>query len=322
MYDSVFRDKGIFRFLDLPFEIRQQVYECLHRMNPIKLTQLAPWYPPPVHQACVLNSIIMDAAALPCPASYDRALAALDSLQKQPSSRAWSTSGPGDHTTELSSSSVSQPSLSPHRPFAGLPTALLLTNKQIYNECRELPFKLNEFVFVNWFASGLWGARCFINNLQPWQTAGMRYVRLEVLAKDLSGMYSAEWKDMCESWANGLRGLRLQILDDGSACGPSDGSGSGSGSGAMTSPDNRGGTRGIGQNLSVRSGNGLAQDWVSQSDGLGLLKGLRNLEIELCVPGWDDMAKLDWCRDLELVINEERREGMCVRVICVEKEKH
>jgi len=77
------------------------------------------------------------------------------------------------------------PLLSPYRPVAYLPSALLCTGRQIYLECRTIPFQANEFVFITWFSSGLSAARGFAGALKPWQRETMRFARLEIQARDL-----------------------------------------------------------------------------------------------------------------------------------------
>lgn len=53
-------------------------------------------------------------------------------------------------------------------PLCHLPTALLLTSRQLYLESRLLPFQTNEFSFVTWFSSGLSAARAVLAGWVAW----------------------------------------------------------------------------------------------------------------------------------------------------------
>ncbi|KAI1374288.1 hypothetical protein F4677DRAFT_175773 [Hypoxylon crocopeplum] len=276
-----------FPFMDLPLEIRLQVYRWLHLMTPIRLTQFAPWYPNPVNRVYYVKAVTLDEEDSSRCDSHP--LGVLDTIPRP-----------------IKASSL----LSACRPHCCLPTDMLRTSKQIYHECRQLPFLENEFVFVNWFASGLWAARSFIRGLRSWQIQTMRYARLELLSRDLSGRYAEEWRELCESWAAGLKGLRLKIL--------SGGGGSGAVVGTVSwvvagSPQKGAPT------VDVRDADGNAEDWIE--NGLKQLKQLRCLEVELCVADWDDKDKLDWCRSLEEAVNESKSDmEQPIRVSCVERE--
>jgi hypothetical protein len=94
-----------------------------------------------------------------------------------------------------------------------------------------LPFEQNEFVFLNWFSSGIYTARSFMRALKPWQRNTLRYARVEVLKRDLENSWVAsmvggrpgtgEWRDLCNLWSGdeeaglgkgGLWGLKLGIM--------------------------------------------------------------------------------------------------------------
>lgn len=285
-------DDGFFPFMELPQEIRLQVYHWLHLMTPIRLTQFAPWYPNPISRAYYVKPVTLD-IGLGLPRCESGTLV----LGETPRSMGVAPGTP--------------PLLSPCRPHCCMPTAMLRASKQIYLESRELPFLENEFVFVNWFASGLWAARSFIRGLRPWQTQTMRYARLELLSRDLSGRYADEWKELCESWASGLWGLRLKILSGG---GGGTSSTAGGVSWVVAGTPQKGAPM-----VQVRNEEGGAEEWIEK--GLKRLKKLRCLEVELSVADWDVKAKLDWCRSLEEAVNERKTDGEpYVRVNCVEKE--
>ncbi|KAI8961135.1 hypothetical protein F5Y11DRAFT_357914 [Daldinia sp. FL1419] len=282
-------DEGFFPFMELPLEIRLQIYRWLHLMTPIQLTQFAPWYPNPVYRAYHVKAVAMDA--------------------ETDSSRRNFGVPKGNQIPIAEYSQL----LSPYRPNCYMPTSMLIANRQIYHESRHLPFLENEFVFVNWFTSGLWAARSFLKRLQPWQLA-MRYARLELLSRDLMGRSLGEWKELCEAWAPGLKGLRLKILSGGG--GGRGGAGGGISTGGMwvvAGPPQKGALT-----VRIRDSDGSAAGWIE--GGLKLLKRLQYLEVELSVADWDARAKLEWCRSLEDTINESKTDTeRHVRVCCVER---
>ncbi|KAI6083953.1 hypothetical protein F4821DRAFT_180912 [Hypoxylon rubiginosum] len=298
-----------FPFMDLPLEIRLEVYRWIHLMTPIGPTQSKPWYRNPANGAYYVKNVTIDPDT-ELPGAQDD-----DDDAPAPKPKA-------------------SPVLLPCRPHCYVPTAMLRTSKQIYYETRELPFLENEFVFVNWFTSGPWAARSFMRGLQPWQRDTMRYARLELLSRDLSEKYSKEWTELCRFWAPGLRGLRLKILNGGGGYGGGVGGVGGQGQGG----EPEGGVFGIGTTVSgglswavvglpqrdappvrVRDEEGKAEKWIEE--GLKHLRQLRYLEIELAIADWDDRTKIEWCRDLEDAVNEKRVDTEpYVRVSCVEKE--
>lgn len=251
-------------FLSLPIEIRLLVYHWLHLMSPVRHAQLAPWYPSPVHSQYRLRRVK--------PMSYPE--------------------DDSEETLHGDSATKVEKLLSPYRPLSALPTNLLRANSQIYHETRLLPFKQNEFVFVNWFASGLWAAYAFTRALEPWQRSAMRFVRLEILARDVivSGNGREEWHTLCDRWADGLRGLRMKIV-----LGSSTGSGRSHGH--------------VGPRADA------ARQWVV--DGVGRMPGLETLEMEVVAVEMGSSEKMDWC---ELLERDLREVGLkMVEVICTEK---
>lgn len=52
-------DEAPFPFMELPLEIRLQVYRWLHLMTPITLTQFAPWYPNPVYRSYHVKTVTL-----------------------------------------------------------------------------------------------------------------------------------------------------------------------------------------------------------------------------------------------------------------------
>lgn len=279
------QEDPIFPFLDLPFEIRHQIYHWVHLMHPIKQAQLTPWYPTPVYSTYFLRIVCPYLGPSVC--EYD------GPIFEQPASTA---------PSRAADENDSAPLLSPHRPMAGIPSRLLRANRQIYQEARDISLSENEFVFVNWFASGLWAARSFTKGLQPWQQEKMRYVRLELLARDLAGNYAEEWQELCGLWACGIRGLRLKIMSGGGAFG----------SWVAENMPEKGAPL-----LEVRDCHGKLQHWVES--GLRSMTQLRHLEVELVITDWDSERKLRWCIELEEALADAVDSSHNVRVICVEK---
>ncbi|SPJ79564.1 uncharacterized protein FTOL_07955 [Fusarium torulosum] len=250
-------------FLSLPLEIRLQIYHWLHLMCPVRHAQLAPWYPTPVHCQYILQRVDPEASSEDTSSKHNK-----------------------ESRREL---------LSPYRPLSGLPAGLLRTNLQIYREARMIPFTHNEFVFVNWFASGLWAARAFTRALAPWQRAALRYVRLEVLARDVvvGGAGREEWRVLCTEWASGVRGLRMKMVLGASMS-------------VVTEPAFGGGA---GRRAEA------ARRWVGE--GLGLMARLERVEMEVVAREMSDAEKIEWCE----VLQEELREGGLQRVVVVCTEK-
>ncbi|RYP49294.1 hypothetical protein DL768_004977 [Monosporascus sp. mg162] len=289
---------GGFPFMSLPFEIRLMIYGYLHHMSPIKLpklmnstglSQLAPWYPRLPSRVYLLRRVAPHPKSdLDCPTTP---------LSTPHSERAPNVIGATNCSSPV-------PLLSPHRPTAGLPSSLLRASKELYYECRELPFLEGEFAFLTWFSSGLWAARWFMTALQPWQRDIMRYVRLEVFTTDLQGAYVEEWEELCVFWSQGLRGLRLKILGGGAAL-------LGAGVGGGSSKKNV-------STVQVKDAEGKVAPWIPR--GLKLMTRLEQLEVELLIPNWDNRMKLDWCHSLWEALNEpEIASNGPIRVICVEE---
>lgn len=269
-----------FPLMALPFELRLQVYHWVHLSQPIVPGRITPWYPTPIYSPYVSRRVRGRSTT----EDGNR-----DTPGVPPAGK------PRQHEPGLLSSS---------RPCGGIPTALLRANRQLYHEMREIPFAANEFEFVNWFASGLWAARSFVRPLQPWQQDAMRYVRLDILAKDLSGAYAAEWMELCGLWAKGLQGLRLRIA----GCGPF---------GAWVSDELPQGEAAAAMKT-TEGGRGLPRQWLEA--GLDQLAVLRHLEVELAIPEWDSEGKLAWCHGLEEAIGGKRSETQPhLKITCVEK---
>jgi hypothetical protein len=319
-------------FLSLPLEVRLQIYGWVHRLHPVKQAQLAPWYPTPAYGSYFVRAVRENG-----PLSPSTAVDQPNTWGLPNDNTAITCSDTSSTVASNSTDSEDPPLLSPHRPLAALPTSLLLLNRQVYHEARTLPLRANEFVFTNWFASGLWAARSLLASLRPWQRDELRWVRLELLAGDLaSPIFSREWTELCRDfWAHGLRGLRLKILahgsgGDGSAAGFA-GSGLGVGMGMGTGLAFLGGSaaadglprQGI-PAPPIRGPDSGPARWVGNY-GLAALRALRALEIELLVADWGDARKLAWCAELQDVVNEARAANGIyteerLRVVCVERD--
>ncbi|KAL0935088.1 uncharacterized protein CTRU02_209679 [Colletotrichum truncatum] len=276
-------------FLDLPYEIRQQIYSWVHLMHPIQHAQLAPWYPTPIYSSYFLKLIKPEGDAEEV------------TIEDKGTSQLVAGSNEEHNRDDKKDEDLL---LSPHRPVCGLPSSLLRTNRQIYAECSMLPFRTNEFVFVNWFSSGLWAARAFTRGLKPWQRDEMRYARLEMLGRDFTSPTLKEWIDLCGCWTNGLRGLRLKILIGGGIFEPA----------ATFAALNNNAEA---QAMDISHFPDPKPEWIEE--GLRKLRALKQIEVELTVLDWDDAQKLEWCGALEAILNEEREEGQKVIVRCVER---
>ncbi|KAH8654901.1 hypothetical protein BGZ61DRAFT_500388 [Ilyonectria robusta] len=252
--------------LSLPLDIRLQIYRWLHLISPLRQLPLAPGCPTPIHCQYILRRVGHDADF------------------------------PPDYDTSPGTASL----LSSYRPLSILPTSLLQTNSQIYHEARLIPFTYNEFVFVNWFASGLWAARAFTRALAPWQRSALRFVRLEVLARDvLDGAGREEWRALCKDWAAGVRGLRMKMV---------------LGSNTVSTIPTTSGTSDLGSG-GVGPRAEETRRWVGE--GLEIMEGVERVEMEVVAREMVDEDKVRWCEMLE---EELRGKGLeKVKVVCVEE---
>ncbi|KAK2042497.1 hypothetical protein LZ31DRAFT_567171 [Colletotrichum somersetense] len=279
-------------FLHLPLEIRLQIYGWVHDMHPVEHAQLAPWYPNPISSA-YLHRLVK-----PQGGAEDRA-----GIEK----------APGHHSADEDERSDSWQGgilLSPRRPLCGIPSSLMCTSKQVYNECRALPLHTNEFVFVNWFSSGLCAARAFTRGLEPWQRDEMRFARLEMLGRNFTGPTLKEWIELCGHWASGLRGLRLKVLVGGGPLEPTT---------TFAALNGNAEARALGLATGIAALREPAPEWIEE--GLKQMRALTRLEIELTVLDWDNDEKIAWCAELGRILNDGRREAGRERVVvrCVER---
>lgn len=259
-------DETSFRFMDLPIEIRMQIYRWVHLMSPVRHAQLAPWYPIPVYS--------------------DYIVVPLGKRRRNGNELACGEKDTGEERQTFGQM------LSPFRPLSAIPSNLLRTHSQIYFEARLVPFEHNEFVFVNWFASGLWAAKAFTDTLMPWQRAHLRYVRLEMLYRDFVTSGHDKWKDLCAAWGPSVKGLRFKILIAGGYMGQ-----------ATNAPKGDTAER-------------CAMIKRVVGDGVERLTSLERLELELATDEMADEDKVGVCRELEDVL---RRKGLDVVVVATKK---
>ncbi|KAK2011388.1 hypothetical protein LZ32DRAFT_498671, partial [Colletotrichum eremochloae] len=284
--------EGNCSFLDLPLEIRLQIYGWVHVMHPVEQGQLAPWYPNPIATAYFHKLVKPQVRA------EDRA-----GTEMAPEHQSADQNDRTDRWCE-------EILLSPRRPLCGIPSSLMCTSKQVYNECRTLPLHTNEFVFVNWFSSGLWAARAFTRGLNPWQRDEMRFVRLEMLGRDFTGPELKEWVELCDHWASGLRGLRLKVLVGGGLFEPTV---------TFAALDGNAEAQALGLVPGTATRREPVPEWIEE--GLKRMRALRRLEVELTVLDWGDDEKIAWCVELGRILNDERLETGRERVVvrCVER---
>jgi hypothetical protein len=287
---------GRCRLLELPLELRQQIYTWVYLATPIYQAHLA-LYPAPMYSAYFLKAVI-PGFSLPHiakgPVQMDVIADGNPSLQATAADRVVSS----QHLPRL---------LPAQRPMSCVPSPLLRTCQQIYEEARGMAFASNEFVFVNWFSSGLSVAHAVNVNLQGWQRSSIRWVRLEMQCEDFkSDQQLAKWIDLCGYWAQSLRGLRLKVAvtersfphtlnaDAVAQCA-------------------HGGTDGLPDARMVEN----MRFWVRE--GLRKLGALEQLEVELADKRMSYEERLGWCGDLKALLNGERSSPSHVTVICVER---
>jgi hypothetical protein len=172
-------------FLDLPLEIRKEIYIYILLAHPIS-------HP--------------DLAKLPDPKSDSLTN---ELLPHEKINQAFKPLG------------VSYPSMGREKEMrmvlGKMPTALLLGNRQIYYEVRGLPFELNTWNFAAYYGSSLGTAARWARKLRAWQRRDIRWMAIKVLPKDLLGVEEicgslgvGEWISFREEWSN-VRILRVEI---------------------------------------------------------------------------------------------------------------
>lgn len=272
------KNKSRFRFLDLPVEIRRQVYYWLHVMSPVCHAQLAPWYPIPVYSHYIVSPITERSLNAPERNAMEEATC------------------PPRHPSPEEQKELDE-MLSPFRPLSALPSSLLRVNSKIYFEARDMPFEHNEFVFVNWFASGLWAAKAFTDKLSAWQRERMRHVRLEMIYRDFTKKGYEAWVSLCDAWAPSVRGMRLKIIFTSCLF-------------ADKGPDSKGPGEGEDRAAQLRK-------WIGP--GLKKLVNLERLELEMMTEDMDNAMKVEACRGLEEMLREE---GMNTVVVATKKVRY
>lgn len=293
------------RLLALPVEVRLRIYYWAYRMSPIQPKELAAGYPIPMLCRYVLHPLDLeleqrieqeienemtlkeltgdqcdddDDAAAPGDKKWDHTKGELEKakLVKERTK---------EKMRELNKSVTGL--LGSDRPLAGMPSDLLATCRQIYFEARGLPFEHNEFVFLNWFSSGLNAAAAVTKAQRPWQRTAMRFVRLEIMAEDLARSAALKkWAELCgrgrtESWIRGLRGLRLKIV----------------GQVGRRSGDDED----LDEFVDGLEEAGGAARWV-EGGRLAELEHLERLEIEIIKNAWGSKEKMDWCAAVQAAL--------------------
>ncbi|RFU78883.1 hypothetical protein TARUN_3364, partial [Trichoderma arundinaceum] len=216
--------------LSLPAEVRLRIYYWAYMMSPIQPKELAAGYPIPMLCRYVLHPLdpgleeriekeIENEQTLLELAKGDKCNEdgqKWDKVKAEQDMKKMIKERTKERMRELNKTATGL--LSSERPLAGVPSDLLCACRQIYFEARTLPFENNEFVFLNWFSSGLNAAAAVTKSQRPWQRLAMRYVRLEIMAEDLARTAALKkWADLCgrgrsASWIQGLRGLRLKVV--------------------------------------------------------------------------------------------------------------
>lgn len=263
-------------FLDLPYELRLHIYHLVHQVSPVQCKQLIPW---DSFSICTLHVVQKVTVAV--------------KVAEDDTEESWEA--------RVDGRARAQPRLlSAQRPYAHMPTSVLLACRQTFAEARCIPFWQNEFAFINWFSSGLSSALAFTRGRQPWQRTAMRFVRLEMFVRDLVEERLAEWIELCGLWP-GVRGLRLTVSTDrGEAYRKL---------GAVKA------TACCDAWALVAARDSATTRWATE--GLGQLGELRQLEIELADSTWSSSDKVAWCRQLERIVQSP--DGGEVDVVCVER---
>lgn len=286
-------------FLDLPAEIRLQIYHWLFRMSPLDRRSACPWFTTPSYRAYFLQVV----SRMP----NGQHVGAMEAVRPDTETDDTPPEEGRDGTV-----SYGPRLLPPCRPMGSIPSAMLRSCRQIYEEAREIPFHENEFLFTSWFSSGLTAARSFVTAMEPWQRDSTRYARLEIHVKDVGhDERLPHWVDLCHLWSAGPRALRLKIeLEEATlrAAGGRD---------VWSDP-----AMGFGgpDPTAPTATPGWARWpylWIDQ--GLQRLRELRCLEVELTSFPLTADQKLAWCRALSERLNRRRSAEAQVSVVCVQR---
>ncbi|EGS19265.1 uncharacterized protein CTHT_0058910 [Thermochaetoides thermophila DSM 1495] len=299
-------------FLDLPPEIRLQIYCHLLSLTPLLPCSPSKGYPAPIPDRYEVAPILIP----PSPADDDTSPQLPKSDQNNTNNQ-----------TALRLKSLLL--LSPDRPQSYLPSSLLLTNRQIYLESRHLPFTTSEFIFLSCFgnSAGVAGARAFFKRLKPWQQEAVRWLRIEVCLGDLVGCNGGSnqewgkiWRELC-GMLLGLRGLRIRVGV------------------SVLGREDRSDEETTKEKVKSRGDNykGPLDRWVEEreredergmwrwvEEGLGRMPGLRQVEIEVWDdrPGWRKVGeeeRVRFCGRVREVLNRGRGERGMVKVVCVRR---
>ncbi|KAH8650701.1 hypothetical protein BGZ61DRAFT_375613 [Ilyonectria robusta] len=265
-------------FLTLPVEIRLNIYSWVHADHAVQHAQLDPGYPTPPMTIYMTKSISPEPVA-----------------QLTPIQLSSDGHNPGKLSVKAEQQNLRL--LHQNRPLSRIPTSLLVVNRQVYLEAKSVPFLENEFVFINWFSSGLSLANSFVAVLAPWQQELLRFARLESFTIDFQESGHEKWNHLCRLFSLGLWGLRLRI-QEGKIPFISSGPGSENQVAASSMPES---------------------SWKCMVLALAEMKALRWLEIELSIVGWSKSQKTIWCKKLEECVNmtKEKVERK-IQVLCVE----
>lgn len=303
--------------LSLPPEVRLRIYYWAYLMSPIQPKELAAGYPIPmlcryilhpldpnlerqVEQEIENERVIVDLATGKDDADdtgareeeeQTPAVREQNELQRAIAAERLTKERIKDKMRELNKRMKGL--LSSDRPLAGMPTGLLCSCRQIYFESRTMPFENNEFVFLNWFSSGLNAASAVTKSQRSWQRLSMRYVRMEVMAEDLARTGALKkWADLCggpderlASWTHGLRGLRLKIV------------------GQVGRKHTETAQEAEDKFIDGLEEEGGARRWVEEGK-LAEMKNLERLEIEIIKNAWGTAEKMAWCVKVEEALRE------------------
>ncbi|RFU25594.1 hypothetical protein B7463_g10745, partial [Scytalidium lignicola] len=274
-------------FLKFPVEIRLQIYNYILQEQPIQHPHLSP-IPGSDDEAC---------AAYTNPTSWPQGLSYLIHLSSR----------------SLCSAAAQSPHIHHQNshPAGKIPTALLQTCHQIYDEARIVPFQGNLFAFVNWFSSGIFAACRFTRALKPWQARGLRSVALDVLGLDLvydeqNGKTNEGWIELCQMWS-GVWTLHLKIQGRVTA---------------KESDNDSTQTTTISPTISKGCVFDLNSNWIVH--GLGLMNNLKRIELSIETQSVSEEVKRDFCEALGEKLTSMRRsansgdEGREITVLYVE----
>lgn len=279
---SVARQKSSVSFLDLPCEVRLQIYHWVHLTSPVRQPQLAPWYPNPNPTSNDDDDEDDDGLARTTTTKTRRPFCRIPTALLQT-------------CRQVHAEARVIPFRANEFVFAdlfstGLSSALAFTRGR-------RPWQRAEMRFARLEVSA--------RDVVPAAAPAADWTRL------------ADWVQLCGFWSSGLRGLGLVVRTEGR--GGRGGRERERRLLVVDGDDVEEESTSLWEMVEVKKGTStsmsMSTDWIRL--GLGRLCGLRELSVQLADVEWTREDKVKWCERLrEMLVSCTGRTEM--NVVCVD----